>query len=85
MREGTRFDRFVSHDARRTVATLLDGQGLSARDVADLLGHSRTSMTQDFCRGRRLPPCQAEVRHAVPIHSLAWGEKRDTSRDPDTV
>lgn len=38
---------------RRTVATLLDEAGLTARQIADLLGHSRPSMTQDVYMGRR--------------------------------
>lgn len=40
---------------RRTVATLLDEAGLTARQIADLLGHSRPSMTQDVYMGRRSP------------------------------
>jgi len=37
---------------RKTVATMLDRQGLSARNIADQLGHARISMTQDvyMCR-----------------------------------
>ena len=45
---------FVSHITRRTVATLLDEQGLSARAIADQLGHARTSMSQDVYMGRRI-------------------------------
>lgn len=41
------------HTLRKTVATLLDEAGLTARQVADLLGHSRVSMTQDVYFGRR--------------------------------
>lgn len=40
---------------RRTVATLLDEAGLTARQIADILGHSRPSMTQDVYMGRRSP------------------------------
>lgn len=40
------------HTLRKTVATLLDEAGLTARQVADLLGHSRVSMTQDVYFGR---------------------------------
>lgn len=43
-----------SHTARRTVATILDLQGLSARAIADQLGHARPSMTQDVYMGRRV-------------------------------
>jgi integrase len=35
------------HAFRKTVATLLDGSGLSARDIAEYLGHKNPSMTQD--------------------------------------
>ncbi|MEU6270455.1 site-specific integrase [Saccharopolyspora shandongensis] len=40
------------HTLRKTVATLLSDAGLTAREVADLLGHSRVSMTQDHYFGR---------------------------------
>lgn len=40
---------------RRTVATLLDEAGLTARQIADVLGHARPSMTQDVYMGRRAP------------------------------
>jgi integrase len=43
-----------SHSFRKTVATLIDDSGLSARVGADQLGHGRPSMTQDvyMSRGR---------------------------------
>lgn len=41
------FPGFTSHGFRKTIATLLDGAGLSARDIADYLGHRNPSMTQD--------------------------------------
>jgi integrase len=39
---------------RKTVATRLDEAGLSARQIADHLGHSNPSMTQDVYMGRRV-------------------------------
>ncbi|MFD2794377.1 tyrosine-type recombinase/integrase [Promicromonospora vindobonensis] len=51
---GDDFAWVKSHTARRTVATLMDGQGLSARTIADQLGHARPSMTQDVYMGRRI-------------------------------
>ncbi len=44
----------TSHSFRKTVAALIDDEGLSARIGADHLGHSRVSMTQDkyMARGR---------------------------------
>lgn len=37
----------TSHSFRKSVATLIDEEGLSARIGADQLGHSKVSMTQD--------------------------------------
>jgi integrase len=53
VRDGTAFEWVVPHTYRKTVATLLDAGGLSARTIADQLGHSRISMTQDVYMGRR--------------------------------
>jgi integrase len=44
----------TSHVFRKTAATILDQAGLSARQVADQLGHSRPSMTQDVYMGRKV-------------------------------
>jgi integrase len=43
-----------THSVRKTVATLIDDAGLSARIGADHLGHAKVSMTQDryMSRGR---------------------------------
>lgn len=43
----------MPHTYRKTVATMLDRQGLSARTIADQLGHAGISMTQDVYMGRR--------------------------------
>lgn len=53
VRAGTPFEWVVPHTYRKTVATMLDQGGLSARMIADQLGHSRISMTQDIYMGRR--------------------------------
>ncbi|MFF2058973.1 tyrosine-type recombinase/integrase [Rhodococcus qingshengii] len=42
-----------THGFRKTVATLLDDAGLSARVGADVLGHANTSMTQDKYQARK--------------------------------
>lgn len=44
----------TSHSFRKTVVTLIDDEGLSARIAADQVGHSKVSMTQDryMARGR---------------------------------
>ena len=47
------FDGVTSHQFRKTVATLMDEAGLSARAAADQLGHSKTSLTADFYMGRK--------------------------------
>jgi integrase len=39
---------------RRTAATLLDEAGVSARKIADQLGHSQVSVTQNFNMGRKI-------------------------------
>ena len=43
----------TSHVYRKTVATLMDEAGLSARKAADQLGHAKVSMTQDRYFGRK--------------------------------
>jgi integrase len=52
------FDRagsttITSHTLRRTVATLMDEAGLTARAAADQLGHAKVSRTTDQYYGRR--------------------------------
>ena len=53
VRSGTEFEWVKTHTYRKTVTTLLDRSGASARMIADQLGHSRVSMTQDVYLGRR--------------------------------
>jgi integrase len=47
------YEHITSHTLRRTVATLMDEAGLSARAAADQLGHAKVSMTTDHYFGRR--------------------------------
>lgn len=49
------------HAFRKSVATILDGAGLSARDIADQLGHAHVSMTQDVYMARRTNTRRAAV------------------------
>ncbi len=42
----------TSHSFRKTNATILDDAGLSARQIADQLGHARPSLTMDVYMGR---------------------------------
>ena len=44
----------TSHVYRKTVATLMDTSGCTARQAADQLGHAKVSMTQDTYFGRRV-------------------------------
>jgi integrase len=44
----------TSHVYRKTVATLMDHAGLTARQAADQLGHAKVSMTQDNYFGRKV-------------------------------
>lgn len=53
VRGGSDFEWVKTHTYRKTVATLLDQSGATARMIADQLGHSRVSMTQDVYLGRR--------------------------------
>lgn len=43
----------TSHTFRKTAATLMDDEGVTARLIADQLGHARPSMTQDVYMARR--------------------------------
>ena len=43
----------TSHVLRKTAATEMDQAGLTARQIADQLSHSKVSMTQDHYLGRR--------------------------------
>jgi integrase len=58
----------TSHTCRKTVATRLDEAGLSAREIADHLGHAKPSMTQDVYMGRGVASAaaaQALIRDAA--------------------
>jgi integrase len=54
VREALGVPDVTSHSFRKTVATLIDDEGLSARIGADHLGHARVSETMDtyMARGR---------------------------------
>nr|MDT0666673.1 tyrosine-type recombinase/integrase [Micromonospora sp. DSM 115978] len=44
----------TSHVFRKTVATVMDDHGLSARMAADQLGHANVSLTQNTYFGRKV-------------------------------
>jgi integrase len=50
---GTEWQGLHPHAFRHLVATRLDAAGLSAREIADYLGHERVSMTQDVYMSRK--------------------------------
>jgi integrase len=60
------FGSITSHALRKTTATLLDTAGLSAREIADQLGHAKPSMTTDVYLGRQV----ASTRAADVLESL---------------
>lgn len=70
-RTGTDFEWVKPHTYRKTVTTLLDGKGATARMIADQLGHSRISMTQDVYMGRRA--VAPEVAEALATLNLNQG------------
>lgn len=57
--DGLGFDWVTSHVFRKTVATRLDDAGLSARQIAEQLGHEKPSMTTDVYMGRRVVSSEA--------------------------
>ena len=75
VRDGSEFEWVKTHTYRKTVATLLDQSGASARMIADQLGHSRVSMTQDVYRGRRAanPGNLAALEASNPDRNLESG------------
>jgi integrase len=92
VRAGTDFEWFASHAARRTVATLLDDEGVTARSMADHLRHTRVSMTQDVSMGRRLPradgrwkPRQPARRRCVEHVALHVARSPDKPQASDPV
>jgi integrase len=55
---------------RRSVATILDDAGLSARQIADQLGHSKVSTTQDVYMARRVTSRKA----ANALEAVRWSD-----------
>jgi integrase len=64
----------TSHVFRKTAATELDRAGLSARQIADQLGHAKVSMTQDRYLGRRALD-QAAADALDRAHESAAGDQ----------
>jgi integrase len=65
-RDAAGFSWVTSHVFRKTCATILDEAGMSARAIADQLGHARPSMTQDVYMARKvLNPATAAALEAA--------------------
>ena len=74
------FGHVTSHVLRKTTATVLDHAGLSARAIADQLGHANPSLTQDVYLGRQV----ASTGAATALEALrptASAQKLDDGRD----
>lgn len=63
------FEWVTSHVFRKTAATIMDDAGLTARQIANVLGHARPSMTQDVYMSRTA----TDPRAASALHG-ALGE-----------
>jgi integrase len=70
------YDDITSHTFRRTVATLMDNAGLTARAAADQLGHAKVSMTTDVYFGRHVAKTGAAgVLEAVHVEPTTDAER----------
>jgi integrase len=70
------YPEFKSHGFRKTVATMLDSAGMSARDIAEYLGHKHPSMTQDVYmnRNQQSDKMAAAIELARPRATLFSGD-----------
>lgn len=75
VREANGMEWVTTHTWRKTTASVLDGSGITARMIADQLGHSRVSMTQDVYLGRG----------AVDPRVVQALEAADPNRGPQSV
>ncbi|WP_286958648.1 site-specific integrase [Arsenicicoccus sp. UBA7492] len=75
----------TSHSWRKTTASVLDGSGLSARLIADQLGHSRVSMTQDVYLGRRLADPRVVQALEMVDPRLGRGREKSDERNGLTI
>jgi integrase len=70
-RPADEFAWVTSHVFRKTCATILDESELSAREIADQLGHEKVSMTQDNYLGRRLTSRRTAEALQVAVGEVA--------------
>jgi integrase len=77
----------TSHVFRKTAATEMDAAGLSARQIADQLGHAKVSMTQDNYFGRKVAQAgAAQVLSIFDRNSVVpkSGDKPGTDLDAES-
>lgn len=76
----------TSHVFRKTAATMLDEAGLTARQIANQLGHARPSLTQDVYMARGLVDPQAAaaleqgLSRLFPMHKPSTDLANDSQR-----
>lgn len=70
----------VSHTLRKTVATFLDDADVSPRKIADQLGHSKVSMSQDGYLGRK-----PTDRQTADVLDLMFGDGLRRAKSPKSV
>lgn len=68
-----------SHSMRKTCATILDNAGLSARAIADYLGHSDPAMTESVYLARK----QGTGAAAVALDQQRAGAIRERQQTPE--
>lgn len=68
----------TSHNFRKTTATVLDAGDFSAREIADQLGHSRPSMTQDVYMGRKVRNPRVVLVSRAPVTRRGFGPATNT-------
>lgn len=73
-RERLGFPKVTSHSFRKTVATALDQAGMSARAIAEYLGHKQPSMTQDVYMSRNTGSADAAAR-LTRIYGVSSGSE----------
>jgi integrase len=76
---GEEFSWVTSHVFRKTAATMLDEAGLTARQIANQLGHSRPSLTQDVYMGRGVVDPQAAAALERGLSNLFSMDKPSTN------
>jgi integrase len=70
---GTEFEGLTPKDWRHYVATVLDAMGLTARQIADYLGHDKPSTTQDVYMDRGIVGEEASA--ALETRPAPWAQK----------